>query len=96
MVKTARNFNPSFWYNSAPPCSRSTREITSSPDLWGDAVNKASPMESHGIPGKIQVSETTYHLLQHQYKFEERGLIEIKGKGEMKTYFLTGRHFSAL
>jgi PAS domain S-box-containing protein len=60
-------------------------------DLWGDAVNTASRMESHGIPGKIQVSETTYHLLQHQYKFEERGLIEIKGKGEMKTYFLTNR-----
>ncbi|MGL5192472.1 MAG: adenylate/guanylate cyclase domain-containing protein [Chroococcales cyanobacterium] len=65
-------------------------------DLWGDAVNTASRMESHGIPGKIQVSETTYHLLQHQYKFEERGLIEIKGKGEMNTYFLMGSHFSAL
>lgn len=61
-------------------------------DLWGDAVNTASRMESHGIPGKIQVSETTYHLLQHQYKFEERGAIEIKGKGEMTTYFLTGRN----
>lgn len=61
-------------------------------DLWGDAVNTASRMESHGITEKIQVSETTYHLLQDKYKFEERGLIEIKGKGEMKTYFLTGRH----
>lgn len=60
-------------------------------DLWGDAVNTASRMESHGIPGKIQVSATTYDLLQDQYQFEERGLIEIKGKGEMNTYFLTGR-----
>ncbi len=64
-------------------------------DLWGDAVNTASRMESHGIPGKIQVSETTYHLLQNKYNFEERGLLEIKGKGEMKTYFLTGRNSSA-
>ncbi|AFY82013.1 adenylate/guanylate cyclase domain-containing protein [Oscillatoria acuminata] len=65
-------------------------------DLWGDAVNTASRMESHGISGKIQVSETTYYLLQHQYNFEERGVIEIKGKGEMTTYFLTGRNRSAL
>ncbi|MCT7977071.1 adenylate/guanylate cyclase domain-containing protein [Laspinema olomoucense] len=65
-------------------------------DLWGDAVNTASRMESHGITGKIQISETTYQLLQDKYKFEERGVIDIKGKGEMKTYFLTGRNGSTL
>ncbi len=61
-------------------------------DLWGDAVNIASRMESHGLPGAIQVSEDTYHLLQPFYQFEERGSIMIKGKGEMKTYFLLSRN----
>lgn len=60
-------------------------------DLWGDAVNIASRMESHGLPGSIQVSEETYQLLQFSYQFEERGSIMIKGKGEMKTYFLLGK-----
>ncbi|MEP0910568.1 response regulator [Leptolyngbya sp. GB1-A1] len=57
-------------------------------DLWGDTVNTASRMESQGVPGKIQVTDTTYQLLQQQYNFEERGLVDIKGKGEMRTYFL--------
>ncbi|MGE5658952.1 MAG: adenylate/guanylate cyclase domain-containing protein [Actinomycetota bacterium] len=60
-------------------------------DLWGDAVNLASRMESQGIPGKIQVSPSTYQLLQDKYLFEERGLVQVKGKGEMLTYLLTGR-----
>lgn len=60
-------------------------------DLWGDAVNTASRMESQGIPGKIQVSAVTYHLLQDRYLFEERGIIQVKGKGEMTTYLLMGR-----
>jgi class 3 adenylate cyclase len=48
-------------------------------------------MESHGLPGSIQVSDDTYQLLEKYYDFEERGSIMIKGKGEMKTYFLLGR-----
>ncbi|OCQ97261.1 adenylate cyclase [Oscillatoriales cyanobacterium USR001] len=60
-------------------------------DLWGDAVNTASRMESHGIAGKIQVSAVTYQLLQDKYLFEERGIIQVKGKGEMMTYLLMGR-----
>ena len=59
-------------------------------DLWGDTVNTASRMESHGLPGCIQVTETTYQQLQEKYSFENRGAIEVKGKGEMNTYFLTG------
>jgi PAS domain S-box-containing protein len=60
-------------------------------DLWGDAVNVASRMESHGIAGKIQVTEETYKLLRDKYLFQKRGRIPIKGKGEMATYLLTGR-----
>lgn len=60
-------------------------------DLWGDTVNTASRMESHGIAGQIQVTESTYEVLQDQYLFEDRGIIEIKGKGTMQTYLLLGR-----
>ncbi|MDX2091272.1 MAG: adenylate/guanylate cyclase domain-containing protein [Kofleriaceae bacterium] len=57
-------------------------------DLWGDTVNTASRMESHGIPGRVQVSEATYKLLVEQFELEARGVIDIKGKGEMNTYLL--------
>ncbi|MBE9130020.1 CHASE domain-containing protein, partial [Coleofasciculus sp. LEGE 07081] len=50
-------------------------------DLWGDAVNTASRMESHGIPGCIQVTASTYECLRDQYEFKERGTINVKGKG---------------
>ncbi|MEG3917657.1 adenylate/guanylate cyclase domain-containing protein [Microcoleus sp. POL10_C6] len=59
-------------------------------DLWGDTVNTASRMESHGLPGCIQVTSAIYDILQDKYVFESRGAIEVKGKGEMNTYFLTG------
>lgn len=60
-------------------------------DLWGDTVNTASRMESHGLAGQIQVTTTTYELLRDKYHFQKRGNIPIKGKGEMTTYLLTGR-----
>ncbi|HEY9833273.1 MAG TPA: adenylate/guanylate cyclase domain-containing protein [Stenomitos sp.] len=60
-------------------------------DLWGDTVNIASRMESQGIAGVIQVSEATYECLKQQYLFQKRGIIQIKGKGEMTTYLLTGK-----
>ncbi|MDZ8081635.1 MAG: adenylate/guanylate cyclase domain-containing protein [Nostoc sp. DedQUE01] len=59
-------------------------------DLWGDTVNTASRMESHGIAGSIQVCEASYQLLKDKYLLEERGLIKVKGKGEMMTYLLKG------
>ena len=62
-------------------------------DLWGDTVNIASRMESQGIPGHIQVTDFTYELLQHRYHFKHRGIVQVKGKGEMTTYFLTDRKF---
>ncbi|WP_055073757.1 adenylate/guanylate cyclase domain-containing protein [Pseudanabaena sp. 'Roaring Creek'] len=58
-------------------------------DLWGDTVNIASRMESHGLPGCIQVTDTTYQILKDKYQFEPKRTIEIKGKGEMVTYLLT-------
>ena len=60
-------------------------------DLWGDTVNTASRMESHGVPGTIQVTESVYEGLRDAYEFEKRGAIEVKGKGRMQTYFLKGR-----
>jgi guanylate cyclase len=59
-------------------------------DLWGDAVNVASRMESQGLADRIQVSLSTYELLQHRYRFRFRGTIDIKGHGEMAAYFLLG------
>jgi guanylate cyclase len=64
-------------------------------DLWGDAVNQASRMETTGLPGRIQVTQAVKDALGDEYEFEERGMIDIKGIGEMKTYFLIGRHNAA-
>ncbi len=60
-------------------------------DLWGDAVNVASRMESSSQPGRIQVTTATYNLLKDRYHFEARGIVEIKGKGAMETYWLSGK-----
>ena len=57
-------------------------------DMWGDTVNVASRMESHGEAGKIHCTEPVKEVLEGTFRFEERGMTEIKGKGEMKTYFL--------
>jgi adenylate cyclase len=60
-------------------------------DLWGDTVNTASRMESHGLPGAIQVTERAYERLRDRYELRRRGTIEVKGKGPMTTYLLIGR-----
>lgn len=59
-------------------------------DLWGDAVNMASRMESHGTPGQIQVTRATYELLSDEFELEPRGTVPIKGKGDVETWFLVG------
>jgi adenylate cyclase len=60
-------------------------------DLWGDVVNTASRMETEGIAGEIQISESTHELIKDQFKCEPRGNTLIKGKGEMPTFVLTSR-----
>jgi class 3 adenylate cyclase len=57
-------------------------------DLWGDTVNTASRMESHGVPGRIQITDVTLQALRDQFEVEDRGTVEIKGKGAMHTYLL--------
>jgi class 3 adenylate cyclase len=60
-------------------------------DVWGDTVNTASRMESTGVPGRFQVSRETYERLRGTFDFERRGVIDVKGKGRLETWFLTGR-----
>ncbi len=60
-------------------------------DLWGDTVNTASRMESQGVAGCIQVTDRAYRRLRDRYRFERRGPVQVKGKGELVTWFLVGR-----
>jgi adenylate cyclase len=60
-------------------------------DLWGDTVNVASRMESHGLPGEVQVSQVVYERLKDAFTFEARGLLPIKGMEPTATYMLRGR-----
>lgn len=60
-------------------------------DVWGDTVNIASRMESHGIPGRVHISDNTRRLLGDQFEVESRGEIEVKGKGAMQTWIVVGR-----
>ena len=60
-------------------------------DIWGDTVNLASRLESHGLPGRIHVSPQTSQLLEGRYDLEARGLINLRGIGKVRTAFLTGR-----
>jgi guanylate cyclase len=60
-------------------------------DLWGEAVNTASRMESHGVPGTIQISRATYDLIRDDYACERRGKVDVKGMGQTETFFLLAR-----
>ena len=59
-------------------------------DLWGDAVNTASRMESHGAPGRVQITRATYELLSDEFDCEPRGTIFVKGKGDIEAWYLVG------
>jgi class 3 adenylate cyclase len=60
-------------------------------DIWGDTVNLASRLESHGLPGRIHVSPQTSRLLEGRYDLEARGRVNLRGIGKVRTSFLTGR-----
>jgi PAS domain S-box-containing protein len=89
-VKTGETFSIRIGINTGPAIAGVIGIKKFIYDLWGDTVNTASRMESHGIPGCIQVTQATYERLRDNYLFQERGVIQVKGKGEMMTYLLTG------
>jgi guanylate cyclase len=60
-------------------------------DVWGDAVNTASRMESHGVADRIQITSATYELIKNEFVCKPRGVIDVKGKGTMETWFLIKR-----
>jgi class 3 adenylate cyclase len=60
-------------------------------DLWGDAVNTASRMESQGTPDHIQITRATHELIMDDFVWEPRGTVSVKGKGDMETWYLVGR-----
>jgi adenylate cyclase len=60
-------------------------------DLWGDAVNTASRMESQGTPDRIQITRATYELIKDEFECEYRGTVPVKGKGDMETWYLIAR-----
>lgn len=60
-------------------------------DMWGDAVNTASRMESHGQGGKIQITRAMYELVKNDFVCEPRGTVNVKGKGEVEVWFVTGQ-----
>jgi adenylate cyclase len=60
-------------------------------DIWGDTVNLASRLESHGLPGRIHVSPQISEILAARYELEPRGLINLRGIGKIKTWFIVGR-----
>jgi class 3 adenylate cyclase len=64
-------------------------------DLWGDAVNMASRMESAGTPGRIQVTRQAFELLDGDFELEPRGRIAVKGIGEVDTWYLLGSRVEA-
>lgn len=63
-------------------------------DVWGDTVNTAARLESHGQPGRIQVTQETRNALEDRYDFERRGSVDIKSKGELELHYLLGRRTS--
>ena len=63
-------------------------------DVWGDTVNMASRMESTGVPGRLQVTRETRERLAGDFEFERRGIVEVKGKGPLETWFVVRRRTS--
>ncbi|MCB5184196.1 adenylate/guanylate cyclase domain-containing protein [Methylobacillus gramineus] len=90
-TQAGRPFAMRIGINSGPVVAGIIGNTRFSYDLWGDAVNVASRMEHTGLPNEIQVSAASYQLLKDDYVFEPRGLVEIKGKGSVETYWLKAK-----
>ena len=86
--RTGKNLMMRIGINSGPVIAGVIGNTKFSYDLWGDTVNMASRMEHYGLPNVIQVTEPCYMLLKDYFEFEPRGLISVKGKGEVATYIL--------
>ena len=91
IVINGRTINCRIGINSGPVMAGVIERKKISYHVWGDTVNTASRMESHGIPGQIQISEPTYELIKENFHCEPRGTIEVKGKGPMQTYLLKNK-----
>lgn len=99
MIKGIASFNEEYQYNLNLRIGISTGAVVAGVigkqkflyDLWGDVVNTASRMESHGVPGRIQITDSTRERLKDNFDMEERGPIEVKGIGKLHTWFLNNR-----
>ena len=76
--------------NSGPVVAGVIGQMKFAYDLWGDAVNTASRMESHGVGGEIQITRTTYELVKNDFVCEPHGVVDVKGKGEMEVWHVKG------
>ena len=85
-----RDLKMRFGINTGPAVAGVVGQRNFHYDIWGDAVNTASRMESTGEPGRIQVSEATYELIKYEFECEERGEVEVKGKGVIRTWWVVG------
>lgn len=89
-ARNGRRIELRFGINSGPVVAGVIGRSKFHYDMWGDAVNIAARMESHGASGRIHVSSDTYELIRDAFVCEPRGTIPIKGKGEMQTWFVVG------
>lgn len=89
-ASSGRALNMRIGINTGPVIAGVIGSSKFSYDLWGDTVNMASRMEQYGLPNAIQISASTYHLLKGKFLVRSRGIIAIKGKGDIETFILTG------
>lgn len=90
LPEACKDLNMRFGINTGPAVAGVVGQRNFHYDIWGDAVNTASRMESHSEPGRIQISEATYKLVKDEFECEPRGEVDIKGKGMMRTWWVVG------